>query len=182
MNIAALTQVQAAALLSVAPRTMRDWSDAPRNPDGTYNGPSIVAYYVSKMAGDELDLNRERARLAKEQADRTALSNAVARGDVIPSAVALQQWSDHIVAARAKLLAMPTKLGPQLINISEVNLIAAAIKAAVIESLDELARWRPAAGGGEPVAVTAEPDGEPVGGRGKATQQRGKRRARAVED
>jgi hypothetical protein len=160
---------------------MRDWADAPRNGDGTYNGPALVAYYVAKLGGTDLDLNKEKARLTKEQADRTALANAISRGDVIPSSVAVQQWTDHVIAARAKLLSMPTKVGPQLVHATDVNVIAAVLKAAVYESLDELARWSPSEGAVE-VDAPAGPDGEPVGGSGTETKRRVKRRAGTVED
>jgi hypothetical protein len=181
LSIAVLTQIEAAALLSIAPRTLRDWHDAPRNPDGSYSGPALVAAYLLKQTGSDLDLNKERARLAKEQADRTGLQNAIARGDVIPSSQATAQWSAHVVAARAKLLALPTKLGPQLIALTDVNTIAETIRSAVYESLDELARWTP----GEsslPVDEPAEVDGEPVGGQGAPVKPGKQRRARAVED
>jgi hypothetical protein len=164
LNISALTQVETAALLSLAPRTLRDWVDAPRNADGSYNGPAIVAHYLKKQTGGDLDLNKERARLAKEQADRTGLQNAIARGDVIPSADVVAQWSAHIVAARAKLLSLPTKMASRLIAQTDVNYIAESLRSAVYEALDELAAWT-ASGGGEPVEGTSEADGEPVGRR-----------------
>jgi hypothetical protein len=129
-----------------------------------------------------LDLNRERARLAKEQADRTALANAVARGDVIPSAVATQQWSDHIVAARARMLAIAPKYSPQVAGITDVNVIASIIKDAVHEALDELAQWRPAGGSAETLEVAAELDRKPVGRPRKAPVERVERGAGAVED
>jgi hypothetical protein len=181
LTIAALTQTEAAALLSVAPRTLRDWHDAPRNPDATYSGPALVAYYLEKQTGSALDLNREKARLTKEQADLTSLKNAIARGDVIPSSQAVAQWSTHITAARAKLLAMPTKLGPQLIAINDVNTIAEIIKSAVYESLDELAQWSPSEGS-DTVEVAPEVDSESMGGSGAPPKQRKQRRARRMED
>ena len=182
MQLTALTQGQAAALLSITPRALREWHDAPRNKDGTYPGPALVAYYVARNGGDDLDLNRERARLAKEQADRTALANAVARGDVIPAAVATQQWTDHIVAARARMLAIPPKYSPQVAGLSDVNVIASILKDAVHEALDELARWQPPSGSVETLEVAAELDRQPVGRPRKTVVERVERGAGAVEN
>jgi hypothetical protein len=181
LNLAGLSQDQAATLLSVTPRTLRNWHDAPRNADTTYNGPALVAYFVQKQTGTDLDLTKERARLAKEQADRTGLQNAISRGDVIPSADAIAQWGKHIGAARAKLLSLPTKMAPRLIAQTDVNTIAESIRSAVYEALDELSRWTPGEGA-DPVEVAPEADGEPVGRRGKTPKPRKQRRAGAVED
>lgn len=181
MSIAALTQAEAAALLSIAPRTLRDWTDVPRNTDGSYNGPELVRYYLVRQTGDTLDLNKERARLAKEQADRTSLQNAIARGDVIPSSQAVGQWGNHIAAARAKLLSIPTKAAPQVVGLTDVNAIAELLRGIVHEGLDELSRWTPGESDST-VEVPAETDGEPVGGPGAAVKQRKQRRTRPVED
>jgi hypothetical protein len=182
LNISALQQNEAAMLLSISPRTLRDWKDAPRNPDGTYPGPALVSYHVQKLTGDDLDLNKERARLAKEQADRTALANAISRGDVIPSSLAERWATDMIIAARAQFLSMPTKLAPQLVGLTDVNAIAMAIKANVYEGLSGLAAKPPAVEGMGEMEPAAELDRQPVGRPRKDAQQRKRSGAGAVED
>ena len=153
----ALEQSQIAALFNVAPRTVREWGEKglPRNADGTYNGRECVAWYVAYVSGDDLDLNRERARLAKAQADKTEQENEVRRGELIPTEAVLQQWTDVLAAVRAKLLAMPSKLGPQLTNVSDAAIVAAAIKSVVYEALGELVAWQPAGGDADGVAGPA---------------------------
>ena len=137
MNLAALNQTQAAALLSVAPRTLRDWIDAPRNGDGTYPGPALVAYYVGKLGGgSEYDTQRE--RLAAAQAERVEAENAVRRGELAELGSVAAEWSALIHACRAKLLSMPSKLGPQLIHVADPTVIAARIRAEVYAALVEL--------------------------------------------
>jgi hypothetical protein len=137
VNLAALNQTQAAALLSVAPRTLRDWIDAPRNGDGTYPGPALVAYYVEKLGGgSEYDTQRE--RLAAAQAEKVEAENAVRRGELAELSAVAEQWSAHIHAARAKLLSMPAKLGPQLTHVADPTVIAARIRAEVYAALVEL--------------------------------------------
>ena len=137
MNLAALNQTQAAALLSVAPRTLRDWIDAPRNGDGTYPGPALVAYYVGKLGGgSEYDTQRE--RLAAAQAEKVEAENAVRRGELAELGSVAAEWSALIHACRAKLLSMPSKLGPQLIHVADPTVIAARIRAEVYAALVEL--------------------------------------------
>jgi transposase-like protein len=137
VNLAALNQTQAAALLSVAPRTLRDWIDAPRNGDGTYPGPALVAYYVGKLGGgSEYDTQRE--RLAAAQAERVEAENAVRRGELAELGSVAAEWSALIHACRAKLLSMPSKLGPQLIHVADPTVIAARIRAEVYAALVEL--------------------------------------------
>lgn len=150
-----------------------------------YDWREVLVWRISDLMPDDLDLNRERARLAKAQADRTEQDLAVRRGELIPVGAVLQQWSDVLAAVRAKLLSMPSKLGPQLVSISDAGIIAAAIKAVVYEALGELMAWEPAgtdpSGDAEPEAA-AGPDGGRVVRRGAKAKQRVERGAGAVAD
>src|SRR4051812_35724516 len=59
-----------------------------------------------------LDLDAERARLAKEQADRTAMENDRRRGKLV-DADAVERLIERLVgAANARLGALPSKLAP----------------------------------------------------------------------
>lgn len=191
MSISALSQIQAAALLSVAPRTLRDWHDAPRNPDGTYSGPAIVAYYVAKMAGGGGEFDDQRQRLAAAQAEKVEHENAIRRGQLADIAVVERQWNDFTANCRARLLAIPSKLGPRLVNLADPAVINTAIRSEIRAALAELADYEPPAGDGTSrgdskdgaaPGPAAGPDGKPVGGRRKAPQQRKQRGARAVAD
>jgi hypothetical protein len=182
-----LNQTQAAALLSVAPRTLRDWHDAPRNKDGTYPGPALVAYYVAKITGGG-EFDDQRQRLAAAQSEKVEHDNAVRRGDLAQRADVERFWTECIANMRAKALAMGSKLSPRLVNIGDASLIAAAIRAEVHAFLAELADWEP--GGPDAVVAVgssggraaADPDGERVGRPRAKTQQRKQRRAGAVAD
>jgi hypothetical protein len=187
MNLSALSQIQAAALLSVAPRTLRDWHDAPRNKDATYPGPALVAYYVAKIAGGG-EYDDQRQRLAAAQAEKVERENAVRRGELAQRAEVERFWTDCIANARAKLLAIDSKLSPRLVNIADARIIAAAIRAELYAALAELQDYEPRGSDGvdaegEPdVGAAAGPDGEPVGRPRAKTQQRKQRRARPVAD
>ena len=161
MNLSALNQTQAAALLSVAPRTLRDWHDVPRNADGSYPGPALVAYYVGKLGGaSEYDTQRE--RLAAAQAEKVEAENAVRRGELAELSAVAAEWSAAIHACRAKLLSMPAKLGPQLTHVADPTVIAARIRAEVYAALVEL-------GGAAP---DADGDDEAEAGAGRGRRRR----------
>ncbi len=71
----------------------------------------IAAMYLS---GDDLDLTEERARLAKEQADKTEMENAVRRRDVLERGEVDQAVISEFARVRAHLLAIPPKYAPRL--------------------------------------------------------------------
>lgn len=182
MNLTALTQGQAAALLSVTPRALRDWHDAPRNKDGSYPGPALVAYYVERVTGSG-DYDDQRQRLAAAQSEKVENDNAIRRGHLADMAEVEKRWNDYVSNSRAKLLGVPSKLGSRLVNIGDANIITAAIRAEVYAALVELSGSDGHAGaGGEEVVAAADPDSEPVG-RPRAKALNGKqRRARPVEN
>lgn len=140
-----------------------------------YHWPDVIAWRVQDLMPEELDLNAERARLAKEQADKTALENAVRRGQMVDALVVVNEWTDQIAAARSRLLATPTKLAPQLVGLQDANVVALAIRTEIYAALAELAEYEPddAAGGaaqgdaagGEGVGAAAGADRQPVGRR-----------------
>jgi hypothetical protein len=88
--------------------------------------------------------------------------------------------------ARAKILAIDSKLSPRLVNIADPRIIAAAIRAEAHAVLSELVEYEPSGRGGVDPAgeqdMGAAPgvDGESVGGQGTAPVKRKQRRARSV--
>ncbi len=171
MTIAALTQTQAAALLSIAPRTLRDWHDAPRNADGSYPGPALVAYYVGKLTGQGGEFDDQRQRLAAAQAEKVERENAIRRGQVADIATVERQWNDFTSNCRARLLGIPSKLSPRLVNLADPVIIDTAIRAEIRAALAELADYEPPADGagrsdpadGAADGPAAGTDGQPVG-------------------
>jgi len=142
-GINALTQTQVAALLGVTPRTLRDWADAPRNGDGSYFGPAIVAYYIAKRVGaDGEDGERhptQRERLAAAQAEKVEVENRVRRNELVEIEQVGAQWDDLILAAKAKFTVMPSKLAPQLVGRTDPNDIRLILKSEINAALIELA-------------------------------------------
>ena len=84
------------------------------------------------------DLNEERTRLTKAQADRAELELQEIESDLVSTDTIKTIWSDYVSNVRSKLLALPSKLG-HLTQASETYAEAEAIiKEAVYECLEEL--------------------------------------------
>lgn len=64
--------------------------------------------------GDELDLTKERARLAKEQADAQAMRNAEDRNDLVSAAAIADAWQRVLTEIRTKLLSVAADVAPHL--------------------------------------------------------------------
>jgi phage terminase Nu1 subunit (DNA packaging protein) len=144
MDICRLSQKVAAELLGVTPRAMRDWPDAPRNPDGTYPGPDLVAWFIERRTPDAApEVEDQRQRLAAAQAEKVEHENAVRRGELARMDDVVRFWTDCIANTRARLLGMPSKLAPQLVNITSAPVIQSAIRAEVYAALTELSQYEP---------------------------------------
>ena len=106
---------------------------------------SLQAYasHLREMAagrGDEqhqLFLTAERARLAKEQADNTALKNAALRRELVPAAEVKIMWSGIVRQARSKILAVPARIRQQLAHLTAKDV--ETIDAELRRTLEELA-------------------------------------------
>lgn len=181
--INALSQAQIAALFSVAPRTVREWHEKglPRRPNGTYDGPECVAWYVNYVTGDDLDLNRERARLAAAQATKTELAIAESRAELLPRSRVLADVGEYINACRKRLTNLPSTIGQHL-DPDTARRVEPIIRERIHEAVAELRQYRPSMAGRDSgtVDAAADPDRQPVGGRAPPAAARKRGRARTV--
>lgn len=117
---------------------------------GQYELGPCMAWYIRYLQAkldkigpntnsDTPDLVAEKTRLAKEQGDKLALENAIKRGQLIYADDAAEIWSDHISHAKSKILVIPSKLAPQLVNIDNANVIAGKLRDELDAALAELA-------------------------------------------
>lgn len=196
------TSGQLADLVGKAVRTINEMKSDGRIPltaDGKIDLAQIVALglaaHADGRAGDDLDLNAERARLAKEQADAAAMRNAVSRGELLPAAEVVGAMRAAFGASRARLLAIPAKAAPLVAGIESPAEVRDILTGAVHEACDELADARVEAAiaeqasdrdgdldgdGGVEGAASAE--GERVGRRAPRAVSRGERGARPMGD
>jgi phage terminase Nu1 subunit (DNA packaging protein) len=67
------------------------------------------------------ELDQERARLAKEQADGHELKNATLRNELIPTDVVVQSWQNAIARCRSLLLGIPPSAALQLVILAKTH-------------------------------------------------------------
>ncbi len=86
----------------------------------------------------DLDLQEERARLAKEQADAKEMENEVLRGSLVAIEDVALSMEKQLTRVRTKLLAVPTKVAPEAHASSNVKEVQQLLEDAIIEALNEL--------------------------------------------
>ncbi len=91
----------------------------------------------------QLDLTAERARLAKEQADKTAIQNEERRGEIIPVADVIERWTRIAETVKRRLLGLPSKVAPRL-AMKPVSEVFRVLDEQVRETLIELSGERTA--------------------------------------
>lgn len=150
-----ITKATVAAMLAVTPRQveryMADSEDslpiAERAPKGSKRGHRFdiravhewaVRRIIAEAPEGELDLSQERAKLAKVQRERQEIAAARERGEVAPIAVVQKLVTDDYANVRARLLAMPSKLAPLVVPLTEPAEARELIEDHIIEALDEL--------------------------------------------
>ena len=110
-----------------------------------YYLPDVIAWYVGRSTPQTLDLTAERARLAKEQADKTALENQEKRGRLVDIQPVRELWVRHISDAKMRLLSIPKKIAAPLANCKTVLQAEAVVEAAIYAALQELSNQAPIA-------------------------------------
>ena len=82
-----------------------------------------------------------KTRLATLQADKIAFALAVKRKEYVSVEEVAARSADEITRVKTKLLALPSRLAPQLVH-QEAGEIFAALTAGIKEALSELAGYR----------------------------------------
>lgn len=101
--------------------------------------------YLRAMANDgSLSLTDERTRLTRAQAEGEEMKVKALKGDLIHRDTAEKLWEDVIVACRARLLSMPSKVAPIVIHCKTIPEVRDKIESLVHEALNELSRIDPA--------------------------------------
>lgn len=86
----------------------------------------------------ELDLQEERARLAKEQADAKEMENEVLRGSLVSIEDVALSMEKQLTRVRTRLLSVPTKVAPEAHASPTVKEVQRLLEDAIIEALNEL--------------------------------------------
>lgn len=119
---------------------------------------------------DSDNYSKHRSRLTKSKADMAEMQAEAMRGTFHEASAVEVVWTDMLMNCRSKLLAMPTRLAPQLRQESELGVVQAILETAITEALNELANYDPDRVTSEyiqahrsDVDAAVEADGEPVG-------------------
>lgn len=108
------------------------------------DGPKGAKLYESSEAlpliytGDNLDPNKERARLTHHQANIAALDELIKRGDLLSRPDVVAEVTEALANMRAKLLNLPPKVAPIIAGIDDVYEAQAALEVEVLEVIAEL--------------------------------------------
>lgn len=149
----AVTVDQVASGFGVTEKTVRSWireglEVLKAGGKGRGNGAQLDLWAVIDWYLAENALDVAKTRLASAQADRHEMENATRRRELADITAVEKEWTGLVMAFRSRMLALPSKLGPQLINVADPAITAARIRAEVNTALVELA-----AGGGEPAGA-----------------------------
>lgn len=79
---------------------------------GRFNTRDSIAAYCgyARRAKGNIELDAEKLRLVSEQADREALRNSAARGELVSSVEVERRWTGILRQVRSALLAVPSRV------------------------------------------------------------------------
>lgn len=89
---------------------------------------------------EEIDVDFERARLTREQADSKALDNAKRRGELADIDEVARLWNEMLSRLRAKMLQIPMKLMPLLAAAQSQAEAKDVLDTVVHETMTEMSR------------------------------------------
>lgn len=200
MSVRTITREDAAAIVGLSARHMLRLHSEPDPPPWLGNGYHCEQFgkWLRRRwmreagvtdSGQVYDYETERARLTKAQADKTELEARELRGEMVMAEHVIESWSRMLGAVRARLLSLPSKVGPRARAAAGDEEAARVIEAEVLEALEELSgdglpertrSRRAGMQGGAPAAAAV--DGEPVGRRVSASKPGKRRRAGSLAD
>lgn len=186
-----VTRRQLADLFGATLRAVNGWTLTAVETRGRteyYDLRDVIRMRLQRAAPQTADLANERAALARSQRSKLDLETAELRGELVRAEAVEQRWSVLVAAARAKLLALPSRIAQRHAVPGKTAEMQMAIEAIVHEALNELANDRERAPGsrGTPregdLGAAAKANGKRVGGRASVHKRGVKRRAREVAD
>lgn len=188
-----------ADILGRTEATLATWLDEgmPRISGGVkgksseYDTAEVIRWLVARESGGNavgddgqvINFEAERARLTKEQADKAAMANDLARGRLVDADRVAGLWANTLTNCKTRLLSIPTKAAPLVLGCKTMPQARDIIERFVVEALNDLVSADPTTdrSGAEGVDAAAEADGEPVGGPAPKVKPRKQRRARTVD-
>jgi len=175
-----VTQSQLSKDLEVSTTTVKDLT-AKNVLTRTTNGYDLrqarldyIAHLREMAAGrysGELNLQEERARLAKEQADAKEMENMIERGELVYIDHIVKRFEKQLIKCKTKLLAAPTKIAAEVHAAADVKEAKAIMEEAIEEALNELVGYdqddEQEEAGSQADGNVAQDDGTPAKADGK---------------
>ncbi len=151
METLTINQRQAAALMDLTPRRMRQLDSEtddppPRDQAGLYPCEDFGRWMRDQWRksvgfaedGTAYDYDQEKARLTHHQANAAAQEDQRKRGELIPAVDVQQYWCDIVSNARSRLLSLPSRIAGVCAGKPQAELEIEA-RSIVYEVLAELA-------------------------------------------
>lgn len=144
-----------AKLLNLTPRRVQQLvrdEIIPKPEKGQYDLIRCVRGYVKylqKRAEGRIEpreLDDERTRLVKAQAEHKELEVAALHRSLLPFDEVVTGWQQLVAAFRSKCLALPSKLAPLVVTMNEIGEIQEHIDSGIREALEDLSRFELARG------------------------------------
>ncbi len=107
--------------------------------EGVYLLKDVIEGYAKSFQGSK-GLTAAKIRQTSADAELKEIAIAEQKGELVPIEVVIKVYGENITNIRAKILAMPTKLAPELVG-KDLAAIQAKIKHEVYDILKELADY-----------------------------------------
>jgi phage terminase Nu1 subunit (DNA packaging protein) len=167
----------AAALEGLAPDEQE--TDAAGRVTRKYRMARVFEHLMGGAA--DLDLNAERARLAKAQADTHEANLAVRCGELLERSRVIREVGAMLASFQSRAIVIPDAVG-QLLDPKTARTVVPAVREKIYEALAEMSEYRPElpSGYSEDSSASTESDSERVGGSEPQTVKRKQRGAGSV--
>ena len=151
MKIFECNQRELSGILGVSQRRIRQLIEEGvlTKAEMRYDISECVQRYIEFKINTEIerktpgDYDKERAEHERAKKEITKLKLRKMRRELHEAADVEGVVGDMLIRFRSKLLAMPPKLAPQLIGVTEANEMMSRLKQDVLEALDELSEYNP---------------------------------------
>ena len=136
-----LNQSEIAEAFGVTTRAIQKWHhegmplEGMDGKENQYDLTKCVEWYVKKRVGN--DLQYEKTRLTKAQANKTELEGKLLERELLRADNVKNVWVSQIIAFRSRVLAMPTKLAPDILQATSLTEAKGIIADGLEEALKE---------------------------------------------
>lgn len=103
---------------------------------------AYIDFNINKEKSEsEIDKTEEEAKWTRARREKTELEVKIIKGELHRSADVERVMNHMLGAFRGKLLSLPSKIAPQLLAKTDINIVKDKLKDAVYEAMTELADY-----------------------------------------